>query len=134
LLPGVHKLWVRGKDDQGNWGPASAMSVQINNPQVTGVDAGAPALAFLSQNTPNPFVARTNIRFGLPRAGRVELSIYDAQGRRIRSLVNSTLSAATHQIGWDGRDDAGARVDAGVYLYRLITPMGRFDRRLVVLD
>ena len=105
-----------------------------NGAGVAGVGNGTPTVTFLAQNAPNPFAARTNIRFGITRAGHVELSIYDLQGRRMRGLVSGTLGAAMHQIDWDGRDDSGARVGAGVYPYRLMTPTGRFDRRLIVLD
>jgi hypothetical protein len=131
--PGANKLWVRGQDNQGNWGPASALQVQVNGSGVAGV-GGTPSVAYLGQNAPNPFAARTHIRFGLPEAGRVELSIYDLQGRRLRSLLSGTMSAAQHEIDWDGRDESGARVGAGVYLYRLSTDAGRFDRRLIVLE
>ena len=74
------------------------------------------------------------IRFGLPSAGRVDLAIYDLQGRQVRRLVDGVMEARTHSVSWDGRGDDGARLGAGVYMYRLVTPAGRFDRRMVVLD
>jgi hypothetical protein len=130
---GAQKLWVRGQDAGGVWGPATALDIQVNGTVDASV-VGAPTVAFLSQNAPNPFAGKTAIRFGLPRAGHVQLAVYDLQGRQVRGLIDGERSASVHQIAWDGRDDSGARVGAGVYMYRLITPQGRFDKRMVVLD
>ena len=66
----------------------------------------------------------------MPQPGKIELVIYDLQGRKVRSLMSGRQKAAVHQVEWDGRDDAGAFAWPGVYLDRLI-PMGRWDRRLV---
>jgi flagellar hook assembly protein FlgD len=65
----------------------------------------------------------------------VDLAVFDVHGRRVRALVDgAALAAAEHRIDWDGRDDTGVRLGAGVYWYRLVTPEGRFDRRLVLVD
>jgi subtilase family protein len=129
---GPGKLWVRGQDGSGNWGAASVLNVQVNS--TVGVEDAEPTVAFLAQNAPNPFGRNTTFRFGVPQTGQVRLSIFDLQGRQVRALVNGSMGPAVHQVAWDGRDDSGARVGAGVYLYRLITPAGHIDRRLVVLD
>ncbi len=47
------------------------------------------------------------------------LTIYDVSGRLIRRLVNGTYPAGVHQVVWDARDESGAPVASGVYLYRL---------------
>jgi len=130
---GAQKLWVRARDNSSNWGPASALSLQINGPPNTGVEE-TPVVAFLRQNSPNPFGGQTAFRFGMPNAGHVTLGIYDIQGRMVRKLVDRTMSAGTHSTTWDRKDDSGARVKAGVYYYRLQTPSARFEKRLVALD
>jgi len=131
--PGTRKLWVRGRDDQGNWGPASALDVQVNGSGVTGVDGDTPAVAFLAQNAPNPSPGPTTIAFGLARAGEITLDIFDAQGRHVSRLADGPFGAGVHRATWDGRDPAGARLGAGLYFYRLVTPEGRFERRLALL-
>ena len=68
---------------------------------------------------PNPFGDGTSISFSLREAGRTELVIYDAAGRRVRELVHGELSAGPNEARWDGRDQAGRRVAAGVYFLRL---------------
>ncbi|TMQ72612.1 MAG: T9SS type A sorting domain-containing protein [Candidatus Eisenbacteria bacterium] len=85
----------------------------------------------LGPNRPNPFTGSTVIRFGLPQAARVSLRVYNVAGRVVRSLVESSRSeAGPHDISWDGRDQSGRPLAAGVYLYRLTVddragPVGR---------
>jgi hypothetical protein len=65
---------------------------------------------------PNPFNPRTAIRFDLPNAGPVRLSVYDAAGRHIRTLVDGDLPAGAHEATWDGRDSSGRGVASGSYI------------------
>jgi len=81
---------------------------------------GATARAFaLRQNRPNPFRARTSIRFELPRPGKVRLTVYDVMGRVIRTVVDGHLPAGEHEVPWDARDNGGSLVSSGVYLVRI---------------
>lgn len=66
------------------------------------------------QNYPNPFNPTTNIKFSLPRNSYVRLTIYDALGKEVETLVNNELVAGTHTIEWSARDMA-----SGVYFYRI---------------
>jgi hypothetical protein len=72
-------------------------------------------------NAPNPFNPSTTIAFSLPGGDGVahRLNVYDARGRLVRRLGEGVLAAGRHEAVWDGRDDQGAPVSAGVYLYRL---------------
>ncbi|MFH1842347.1 MAG: FlgD immunoglobulin-like domain containing protein [bacterium] len=78
-------------------------------------------LAFrLLQNTPNPFNPTTVIGFDLPAACRVHLRIHDVGGRLIRCLLNGEdWPAGHHEAAWNGRDDTGRSLAAGLYFYRL---------------
>ncbi len=75
--------------------------------------------AFVAAPKPNPARATTQIVFRLATPGSARLEIFDASGRRIRRLVDGDLGAGTHEVTWDGRDDRGGPVGAGVYFYRL---------------
>ena len=92
-------------------------------PRITAVEEGAepvvPEVYQLSQNYPNPFNPSTVIRFRLPLAAAVELTVYNLAGQRIRTLVEGVRSAGVHQVTWDGRDGAGRVVASGVYFSRL---------------
>lgn len=92
-----------------------------------------PERLYLSQNYPNPFNPMTNIRYGLPEAGHVRLTIYDLRGERITSLVAGQQSAGWHSIIWDGNDQFGEQVSNGVYFYRLVADKYVETRKMVLL-
>jgi predicted outer membrane repeat protein len=68
---------------------------------------------------PNPFNPRTSIVFTLAREGRIALAVFDLRGRRIATLRDGPAAAGTHRVVWDGTDDAGLAVAAGIYYARL---------------
>jgi hypothetical protein len=84
--------------------------------------------------TPNPFAAETTIRFEVSQPAPVKLRVFDVAGRTVRTLVDEVIpGGAAHQVRWDGRNDHGAAVAAGVYFYRLEAGEFRESRRLVRL-
>jgi hypothetical protein len=90
-------------------------------PRTTGVEpeaAPGPTLV-LRPGTPNPFARTTSIRFDLPAAARVRLTVLDVAGRTVRRLDDATFPAGAHATVWDGTDDHGVRVRGGVYFARL---------------
>ena len=68
---------------------------------------------------PNPFNPSTTLRFELQREGQAQLVIFDLAGRKVRTLLDESRTAGTHEVAWDGRADNGQRVASGVYLVRL---------------
>lgn len=73
----------------------------------------------LQQNYPNPFNPATTISYSLPEPGTVSLTIYNLNGRVVRTLVDEEQSAGAYSRTWDAVDDAWAKVSSGVYLYRI---------------
>lgn len=69
----------------------------------------------------NPSSDEAAFALSIPNRNRVELSIYDVRGRLVRSVTDRTLEAGVHGLVWDGRDDQGRGVAAGLYLARLTT-------------
>ncbi len=88
----------------------------------------------LLANHPNPFNPSTEIRFVLPEPARVELAIFGVSGRWLRTLAAGELGAGEHAATWDGRDDAGAALPAGVYLCRLEAAGMASARKLLLLE
>jgi hypothetical protein len=88
--------------------------------------------ATLGRNSPNPFGGATTIRFALPAAGPVDLAVYDLAGRLVRRLARGEHAAGEHFVTWNGADEGGRRVAAGVYFYRL-TATGRTATKTMVL-
>ncbi len=92
-----------------------------------------PAAFELAQNRPNPFSARTEFRFQLPRAGRATLGVYDVAGRLVAMLVDRELAAGPHAVTWDGSDRSGAVAASGIYFYRLTSGTDTAMQRLQLL-
>ena len=121
-------LHVTTTDFSGNEGPAGTLS------RTVGVGGGAgPRTLMLSPNVPNPMRGSTRISFVLPEPAPARLVVHDASGRQVRVLLDGRLSAGETGITWDGRDDAGSRVAAGVYFYRLETDERSLVRKLVLV-
>ena len=73
----------------------------------------------IHQNHPNPFNAQTSIAFDLDRPTTISAWIFDALGKRVRTLVEEReYDTGSYRIQWDGMDDRGRRVPAGIYFYR----------------
>lgn len=97
----------------------------------------------LHPNYPNPFrpaparaaSARneTIIAYSLPVATAAVLKIYNLNGQETRTLVNAPQAAGLHSLRWDGKDNLGMAVGAGVYLYVLQAGRQRLVRKLIVL-
>jgi len=96
-------------------------------------EAPAPRVAQLHQNYPNPFNPRTTIRFSLPDAQKVRLTVHDAQGRLVATLASQQLAAGQHEVPWHGKNSEGHSVASGVYFYRLATDDGAVKSRRMVL-
>lgn len=80
---------------------------------------------------PNPFRGETTLRFELPRASLVRLSLYDTAGRLVRRLGGGPRSAGPQEERWDGLDRTGRRVAPGVYFVRLETGTGTASARVL---
>jgi hypothetical protein len=70
---------------------------------------------------PNPFNPKTTIAYSIAERGLVTLRIYTVSGQLVKTLVNSSQAprVSGYSVEWDGRNDNGAAVASGVYLYRL---------------
>ena len=73
----------------------------------------------LYQNYPNPFNPETQIQFRLAMDDKVTMIIYDISGRQVRTLVKDNFNAGLHSVTWDGKNNKGATVASGMYIYRI---------------
>jgi hypothetical protein len=80
---------------------------------------GIPADFGLSVNYPNPFNGGTVIEYRVPVPGRLELTVYDLNGRPVRTLVKGSVPAGIHAAAWDGRDGNGREAPSGIYTCRM---------------
>jgi hypothetical protein len=87
----------------------------------------------LSQNYPNPFNPTTQISYDVASNGLIQLSIYNVLGQEIRTLVNDVQQQGRYTVLWNARDNNGAKIGSGVYLYRLVSENGFVDNKKMVI-
>ena len=73
----------------------------------------------LANNYPNPFNPATTIKYALPQAADVELTVYNVVGQVVRTLVAEHQSAGRYVVEWDAANDSGHSLSSGMYFYRL---------------
>ncbi len=92
-----------------------------------------PASFELYGNYPNPFNPSTTIRYRLNNASQISLKIYNILGQEIRTLVSGVRPAGMNEVLWDGKNDKGANVSSGLYLYRLQISNHAITRKMTLL-
>ena len=75
----------------------------------------------LHQNYPNPFNPVTTLTYELPKDSFVDVTVYDILGNVINDLVNTNQSSGYRSIQWNGKNNQGESVSAGLYLYTIHT-------------
>ncbi len=93
---------------------------------VTGVNEytlkeAIPDRVFLAQNKPNPFAQFTQVEYGVPRSMRVNISVYNAAGQIVSTLVDEAKAPGFYRVNWQGVDDRGRRLAEGIYFMRMTT-------------
>ena len=88
--------------------------------EITGIvdiNTKVPKNFSLTQNYPNPFNPSTTIQYDLPKGENVKLKVYDILGREVATLVDDFQAAGSYKVQWNGRNDRGASLASGIYLY-----------------
>lgn len=114
--------WILGGED-----PSDAPVAQLPAPGVSQIMAASP----------NPFSPSTELRFALSNSAAqepVKLVLIDAAGRQVRTLVDGTLDAGWHNVGWDGRDESGRQSPSGIYFAVLRSADGSSSSKLTRLE
>ncbi|MCZ6821001.1 MAG: T9SS type A sorting domain-containing protein [Calditrichaeota bacterium] len=118
-----HSLEYDGAGNaSSDWFDQDTPTIGSENGVLTSVEsdlADVPDGFTLAQNYPNPFNPSTQIHYTIARSGRTQIEIFNILGTKVRTLVNAVQPAGTHRVRWDGKNDGGAVVANGVYVYRL---------------
>jgi hypothetical protein len=105
------------------------------SPVVTGVTESTQKPVFgLLPSQPNPFAREARIAYRIETSGPARLEIFDITGRRVRTLVDRDLDADEYETAWDGRNDHGRRLSAGVYFLRLQSARQVESQRIVLMQ
>ncbi|MCK4352609.1 T9SS type A sorting domain-containing protein [candidate division WOR-3 bacterium] len=83
---------------------------------------------------PNPFTQKVLIKYQIANVGKASLRIYDLAGRLVKSfpLVTNHLSLTT-AVSWDGRDERGKKIGAGIYFLKFETQSHSETKKIVFL-
>ena len=92
-----------------------------------------PTAFALADNFPNPFNPATTIKYALPQAADVELTVYNVVGQPVRTLVAEHQSAGRYVVEWDATDDSGHSLSSGMYLYHLQAGEFREVKKMLLL-
>jgi len=119
----VATLLLLTRDDQAKPGATALdtlrVTLQAFVQSETSVPDGAELAFSVGRCAPNPFTGGTSLAITLPSETDVTVAVYDAAGRRVRSLASGAFGRGVHEVVWDGRDHAGQPVAAGVYFCRV---------------
>jgi C1A family cysteine protease len=131
---GLETIWFKACDPAGLCDSNQASFTVL----VSGVDdedsaLSGPLVFTLHQNHPNPFNLQTNITYCVSTTGRVNLTIYDLLGRRVRTLVDENQNPGEKTVDWDGRDDKGNTVASGIYFYKIETGEFTETKKMMLL-
>ena len=92
-----------------------------------------PGSYFLYQNFPNPFNPSTKIRWELPKNAFVNITIYDSNGKVVKTLVNSFQLSGYKTINWDATDNRNKPISSGLYIYRLQSGSHVDTKKMILL-
>lgn len=92
-----------------------------------------PKSYLLRQNYPNPFNPTTTIRFDLPRAVLVKLSVYNVKGELVSTIVDQHMTEGRKEVTWTAKDNRGRAVSSGIYFYRLVAGEFVQTKKMVLL-
>jgi hypothetical protein len=129
LARGTLYYWRINASNEGgtsDWSPV--WSFKTAPVSVNDMSVGVPVDFSLSQNYPNPFNPSTVIRYTLPQAVQVELSIFSPLGKKIATLVSEKQAPGEYEVDWNSGNLA-----SGIYLYRL--QAGKFvtTRKMILM-
>ncbi|HCY75889.1 MAG TPA: hypothetical protein DHV28_08195 [Ignavibacteriales bacterium] len=118
LTPGEYSYRIKQIDNDGQFEYSKTIEVDFNSPK----------LFELSQNYPNPFNPKTTIRFSIPEAGNVKISLYNPLGQEVSTILNEVRESGTHIVNFDASE-----LNSGMYIYKLESGSFIQTRKMILL-
>jgi hypothetical protein len=130
-----YKFYSVATDNAGNieatHDSADAITTTSFSVSVEAIIARLPKAFIFNQNFPNPFRTMTRLQFAIPPAAftkdaingkcHVSIKVYDVRGRLVRTLLNDFVSVGNHDVTFNGKNDKGDLLGAGIYLSKMQT-------------
>jgi len=89
------------------------------NPYIINDANEIPETKFTIENYPNPFNPSTTIEFSIQNDSKIDLSVFNIKGQKIKTLTNNEFAKGSHSIIWNGVDELGKSISSGIYFYKL---------------
>ena len=96
-------------------------------------DGTIPMKFAVSANYPNPFNPSTRFTISIPDRSNVSTSVFDLKGRRIATLLNSELDTGVYDLTWQGKNDIGSQVSAGIYILRVDAGKYHHNQKMIYI-
>jgi hypothetical protein len=96
-------------------------------------EPGIPSKVELFQNFPNPFNPVTEIQFQVNQSRKVNLTVFDMLGRKVKTLVDENVAAGKYKVEWNGTNEFGQPAASGIYFYRLQTDGFSQSRKMLLM-
>jgi len=127
---GLDSVQLMSMDDKG----ATEIGVHYFDIQnLSLINISLPNQVELYQNYPNPFNPVTTLRYDLTQRANVLLTVYDIMGKQVRTFDRGEENPGIKSIVWDGADDFGNPVSAGIYLFQIQTGDFTQTRKMILL-
>ena len=102
--------------------------------EALGIDDGTVPMKFaVSANYPNPFNPSTRFTISIPEHSNVSVSVFDLIGRQVALLLNSKLDIGVYNLIWQGKNDTGSPVSAGVYILRVDAGKYHHNQKMIYI-
>lgn len=111
---------------------ASLMRITVTDPNAVSVkkdDSKKAEIINLNQNYPNPFNPQTVIDYKLPKSEKIEISVYNTLGQKVKTLINKRQIAGNHSVSFDGSE-----FTSGIYFYTLKTKEATISKKMILLQ
>lgn len=110
-----------------------AMVFTGDNVSIANANALTPNQFKVFNAYPNPFNPVTTLRYQLPEANMVTVTIYDMAGKEVKTLIHQQQTAGLHGIQWNGTNNLGNMVSAGIYLYQVQSGVYNQTNKMILL-
>ncbi len=100
---------------------------------VIGSNYELPNNILLKQNYPNPFNPTTKIEYAISNPEKVNIKIYDINGRLVKQLLNEYRNTGEYSVTWDGKDNYGNLVASGNYFYQISSDDFVQSKKMILL-
>ena len=133
IVPGVSFLlaWVDYRNRSENGADVYASNVAVNGAVDVARVPDRPLT--LGSPRPNPAHRLVTLSLELPEDATLTARVIDISGRRVRTLTTGPQARGRHDLTWDGTDDSGHAVRAGLYFVKVDTQENSQARRVILL-